>query len=115
MGIRSLHLLADKFVTQSRFKLTSQISHKIQQQPRNLIPHFLPEIEGTTQKIDFFSVVLFDTKPPLQDSKFYADFKYVIYFKNIDHLGHFLTKSVKNCPNDQKWRQIVFSAYFKRF
>ena len=34
-----------------------------------------------TKKIDFFSVVLFDTKPPLQDSKFYADFKYVIYLK----------------------------------
>ena len=57
---------------------------------------------------------LFDTKPPLQDSKFYADFKYVIYLKKIDHLGHFLTKNLKNGPNDQKRPQIVFSAYFKR-
>ena len=40
----------------------------------------LPQIEGTTQKIDFFSVVLFDMNPPLQDRKFYADFKNVIYF-----------------------------------
>ena len=45
-------------------------------------PASLP-LEGSTQKIDFFSVVIFDTKPPLQDSKFYADFKNVIYFSKI--------------------------------
>ena len=59
-------------------------------------------------------VLFFDTTPPLQESKFYADFKYVIYFENTDHLGHFLTKIVKNGPNDQKLPQVVFSAYFKR-
>ena len=37
------------------------------------------QLEGTTQKFGFFSVVLFGMKPPLQDSKFYTDFKYVIY------------------------------------
>ena len=37
--------------------------------------------KGTKQKNWFFAVVLFDTKPNLQDSKFYADFKNVIYFK----------------------------------
>ena len=40
----------------------------------------LSQLEGITQKIDFFSVILFDTNPPLQDSKFYADLKNVIYF-----------------------------------
>ena len=57
----------------------------------------LPQIEGTTQKIDFFSVVLFDTKPPLQDSKFYADFQNVIYFKKYRPFGSFFDQ---NC---QKW------------
>ena len=38
-------------------------------------------LEGTTQKINFFSVVLFDTKLPLQDEKFYADFQEMIHLK----------------------------------
>jgi hypothetical protein len=37
-------------------------------------------IEGCTQKNDFFSFVLFDTKTHLLDRKFYADFKTAIYF-----------------------------------